>query len=306
MDGRDVVVPVGVEERSAAAVNGFVGLAGGLLLLVGGVATFVAVGVSTGDADPEGMQIAALVGAVVLLLCGALLLSALTVVPPGRVAVVQLFGRYLGTLRRSGLSLVVPFATRTRMSLRVRNFETERMKVNDATGNPVELAGIVVWQIEDTAAASFAVEDVEEFVAVQAEAALRHVARSYPYDAAEGVESLSGSTEDIAGRLDEEMSERMRLAGVRVLEVRISHLAYAPEIAQAMLQRQQAGAVVAARSQLVDGAVSMVRMALDELREQGVVELDDERRAAMVSNLLVVLCGDSRATPVVNAGTLYA
>ncbi|MGZ4612285.1 MAG: SPFH domain-containing protein, partial [Kineosporiaceae bacterium] len=184
--------------------------------------------------------------------------------------------------------------------------ETQRLKVNDADGNPVEVAAIVVWQIADTAQATFAVEDVIGFVTVQAESAVRHVARSYPYDAPEAVESLRGSTEVISGELAQEVAERVKVAGVEILEVRISHLAYAPEIAQAMLARQQASAVIAARSRIVDGAVGIVQMALNELSRQDVVDLDEERRAAMVSNLLVVLCGDSRATPIVNVGTLYS
>ena len=178
--------------------------------------------------------------------------------------------------------------------------------VNDADGNPVDIAAIVVWQIADTAQATFAVENVTDFVTVQAESALRHVARSYPYDGPDEVESLRGSTDVVSSELAEEVAERVSIAGVEVLEVRISHLAYSAEIAQAMLQRQQAAAVIAARTRIVEGAVSMVQMALEELTRAGVVELDEERRAAMVSNLLVVLCGDSRATPVVNAGTLYS
>jgi len=228
------------------------------------------------------------------------------VVQPGRTRVVQVFGRYVGTARRTGLLWLVPFSTKRTVSVRARNFETSRLKVNDADGNPVEIAGIVVWQVADTARATFAVEDVIGFVTVQAEAAVRHVARSYPYDGPGDVESLRGSTDVISDQLAQEVAERVSVAGVEVIEVRISHLAYAPEIAQAMLQRQQASAVIAARSRIVEGAVGMVQMALAELSRQGVVELDEERRAAMVSNLLVVLCGEARATPVVNAGSLYA
>jgi regulator of protease activity HflC (stomatin/prohibitin superfamily) len=239
-------------------------------------------------------------------LAAAVVLASLTIVQPGQTAVVQFFGRYVGTARRTGLVWLAPLTTRRTISVRVRNFETERLKVNDADGNPVDIAAIVVWQVADTAQAVFAVERVTDFVEVQSEAALRHVARTYPYDAPDEVESLRGSTEVISGELAQEVAERVSIAGIEVLEVRISHLAYAPEIAQAMLQRQQAAAVVAARSRIVEGAVGMVQMALTELSRQGVVELDEERRAAMVSNLLVVLCGDSRATPVVNTGTLYS
>jgi regulator of protease activity HflC (stomatin/prohibitin superfamily) len=240
------------------------------------------------------------------LLAAVLIVASITVVQPGQTIVVQLFGRYIGTVRQAGLQWLVPLTRRRTVSVRVRNFETARLKVNDADGNPVEIAGIAVWQVADTARATFAVEDAIGFITVQAESAVRHVARSYPYDGGAGVESLRGSTDVISGELAQEVAERVSVAGLEIIEVRISHLAYAPEIAQAMLQRQQAAAVVAARSTIVQGAVGMVQMALTELSRQGVVELDEERRAAMVSNLLVVLCGESRATPVVNAGTLYA
>jgi regulator of protease activity HflC (stomatin/prohibitin superfamily) len=232
-----------------------------------------------------------------------LILGSLVVVQPGETRVVQFFGRYIGTIRSTGFVWLLPFTTRKTMSVRIRNFETARLKVNDRSGNPVEVAAIVVWQIADTAKASFAVESYDDFVSVQADAAVRHVARSYPYDAGEDEDSLSGSTDIVSNELAEEVAARVTIAGVQIVEVRISHLAYASEIAQAMLQRQQAAAVVAARARIVEGAVGTVQMALSELSSQGVVELDAERRAAMVSNLLVVLCGDSRATPVVNTGS---
>lgn len=242
----------------------------------------------------------------ILILAGAVIGASITIIQPGQTNVVQLFGAYVGTARRTGLIWLPALTTRRTVSVRVRNFETARLKVNDADGNPVEIAGIVVWQVADTASATFAVEDVINFVNVQAEAAVRHVARSYPYDGPEGVESLRGSTDVISDELAREVAERVAGAGVEIIEVRISHLAYSPEIAQAMLQRQQAAAVVAARSRIVEGAVGMVQMALDELNRAGVVDLDEERKAAMVSNLLVVLCGEARPTPVVNTGTLYA
>lgn len=244
--------------------------------------------------------------AAVCVVAAAVLAGSITVIQPGRTNVVQLFGAYKGTARRTGLIWLPPLTTRRMVSVRVRNFETARLKVNDADGNPVEIASIVVWQVADTASATFAVEDVIDFVAVQAESAVRHVARSYPYDGPETVESLRGSTDVISDELAQEVAERVAVAGVEIIEVRISHLAYAPEIAQAMLQRQQAAAVVAARSRIVEGAVGMVQMALAELNRAGVVDLDEERKAAMVSNLLVVLCGEARPTPVVNTGTLYA
>ncbi|HYY11099.1 MAG TPA: SPFH domain-containing protein [Kineosporiaceae bacterium] len=291
-------IRVDVRERPAFQANGFVGLLVAGVLAAGAAWCLVR---AAADAAPG------LVLLGVLLAAGAVLvLASLTVIQPGQTSVVQFFGRYVGTARRTGLVWLAPLTTRRTISVRVRNFETERLKVNDADGNPVDIAAIVVWQVADTAQAVFAVENVTGFVEVQSEAALRHVARSYPYDAPDTVESLRGSTEVISGELAREVAERVSIAGIEILEVRISHLAYSPEIAQAMLQRQQAAAVVAARSRIVEGAVGMVQMALSELSRQGVVELDEERRAAMVSNLLVVLCGDSRATPVVNTGTLYS
>jgi regulator of protease activity HflC (stomatin/prohibitin superfamily) len=210
-------------------------------------------------------------------------------------------------VRRTGLSWILPLSDRRNVSIRVRNFETNHLKVNDADGNPVEIASIVVWQVADTARALYAVDDYLNFVRVQAESALRHVATTHPYDDPTDVGlSLRGSTDIVAGELAAEMAERVAIAGVEVVEVRISHLAYAPEIAQAMLRRQQASAVVAARSRIVDGAVGMVELALTRLSERGVVDLDEERKAAMVSNLMVVLCGDQPAAPVVNTGSLYA
>ena len=238
---------------------------------------------------------------------GVVTLTSLTVVQPGQTRVVRFFGRYVGTLRKTGLSLVIPFSDRRNVSIRVRNFETNHLKVNDADGNPVEIAAIVVWQVADTSRASFAVEDYLNFVRVQAESALRHVTTTHPYDnaGADGV-SLRGSTDLVAGELATEMGDRVSIAGVEIIEVRISHLAYAPEIAQAMLRRQQASAVVAARSRIVDGAVGMVEEALGRMRERNIVSLDEEREATMVSNLMVVLCSDQPASPVVNTGTLYS
>ena len=235
-----------------------------------------------------------------------LTLSALVIVAPGQARVIQFFGSYVGTVRRSGLWWTWPLVVRKAVSIRVRNFETAKVKVNDADGNPIEIAAIVVWRVADTAKAVYAVDDYPAFVSVQAESALRHVATGHPYDDTQGTgTSLRGSTDVVAGQLAREVSERVSVAGVEVMEVRISHLAFAPEIAQAMLRRQQANAVVAARSRIVDGAVGMVEMALRRLTERGVVELDEERTAAMVSNLMVVLCGDQPPSPVVNAGTLY-
>lgn len=246
-----------------------------------------------------------IVPGILLVAAGVLSLTGISVISPGETLVVQFFGRYVGTVRRTGLVLTVPLSTRQKVSVRVRNFETSELKVNDADGNPINIAAIVVWQVADTAKASFAVEDYDDFVVVQSESALRHVAMSHPYDGGNGTESLRGATELVSDEIAAEVAERIAVAGIEVIEARISHLAYAPEIAQAMLQRQQAGAIIAARERIVDGAVSMVESALQRLESDDVVALDDERRATMVSNLLVVLCGESRATPVVNAGSLY-
>ncbi|HEY8281862.1 MAG TPA: SPFH domain-containing protein [Leifsonia sp.] len=233
-------------------------------------------------------------------------LASLVVVQPGQTRVVQFFGRYVGTVRRSGLSWTLPLSTRRGVSVRVRNFETQHLKVNDAAGNPVEIAAIVVWQVADTAKATYAVDEYLSFVTVQAESALRHIATTHPYDNADAAgESLRGSTDAVAGELAREVAARVALAGIEIVEVRISHLAYAPEIAQAMLRRQQASAVVAARSLIVEGAVGMVETALTMLGERRIVDLDDERKAAMVSNLMVVLCGDQPPSPILNTGTLY-
>jgi regulator of protease activity HflC (stomatin/prohibitin superfamily) len=247
-------------------------------------------------------------GAVVAapIVIGALVATSLIMVQPGHTKVVRFFGSYAGTVRRTGLWWIVPLADRRNLSIRVRNFETNHLKVNDADGNPVEIAAIVVWQVADTSRASYAVDDYVNFVEVQSESALRHVATTHPYDdpTGEGT-SLRGNVDLVAAELAQEVAQRVTIAGVEIVEVRISHLAYAPEIAQAMLRRQQANAVVAARSRIVEGSVGMVEMALDRLKEHGIVELDEERKAAMVSNLLVVLCADQPASPVVNTGTLY-
>ncbi|HEU0103647.1 MAG TPA: SPFH domain-containing protein [Mycobacteriales bacterium] len=285
---------VDVAEWPARQANGFAGLGLALLLL----ALAAGAGLTT--------SVAGFVGAGFLAVAGFVVLSGLTVVQPGRTRVIQFFGRYVGTVRRTGLVWTLPLTTRRRVSVRVQNFETNRLKVNDRNGNPVELAAIVVWQVADTAKAMFAVEEYGAFVATQAESALRHVAVTHPYDGDDEETTLRGSTDQVSEELAREVAARITVAGVEVLEVRISHLAYAQEIAQAMLQRQQASAVVAARSMIVDGAVGMVELALERLNDRGIVELDEERKAAMVSNLLVVLCGDSRVTPVVNTGTLYA
>jgi hypothetical protein len=283
---------VDIREHQAWAISGWWGV------LV--VAVCIAGAVLLAHSSVKGVIAVPIVVAVVIL-------ASLIIVQPGETRVARFFGSYVGTVRETGLSWILPLSDRRNVSIRVRNFETNHLKVNDADGNPVEIASIVVWQVADTARALYAVDDYLNFVRVQAESALRHVATTHPYDdPTDAGLSLRGSTDIVAGELATEMAERVSIAGVEVVEVRISHLAYAPEIAQAMLRRQQASAVVAARSRIVDGAVGMVELALTRLRERGVVDLDEERKAAMVSNLMVVLCGDQPAAPVVNTGSLYS
>jgi len=235
------------------------------------------------------------------------LMAGLFIVNPNQARVLQLFGSYVGTAKVAGLRWVNPFYSKKLISLRVRSFESSHLKVNDKDGNPIELGAVVVWKVVDTAEATFEVDNYEAYVRVQSESALRNAATSYPYDSHDepDVISLRGSTAVVAEHLKQEMQQRLQKAGVEVVETRISHLAYAPEIAAAMLQRQQAGAIIAARTRIVEGAVGMVEMALASLSAKGVVHLDEERKAAMVSNLLVVLCGEKAAQPVVNAGTIY-
>ncbi|MFE4215441.1 SPFH domain-containing protein [Streptomyces sp. NPDC056844] len=294
-----------VREVTAHSIPG--GL--GLLLTVLGVFLGVALCIVGGVLGSDGNNAAG----VPLFILGLLLaiasffcMSGVKMVAPGEARVIQLFGRYVGTIRADGLRWINPLTSSRKISTRVRNHETAVLKVNDAYGNPIELAAIVVWKVEDTAQALFEVDDFLEFVATQTEAAVRHIAIEYPYDAHdEGGLSLRGNAEEITEKLAVELTARVQAAGVRIIESRFSHLAYAPEIASAMLQRQQAGAVVAARQQIVEGAVGMVEMALTRIAEQDIVELDSERKAAMVSNLMVVLCGDRAAQPVLNTGSLY-
>ena len=244
---------------------------------------------------------------IVLLVVMLILFMGFFMVHPNQAKVLQLFGTYVGSVRATGLRWANPFYSKESVSLRVRNFESGQMKVNDSSGNPIEIAAVVVWKVVDSAEAMFEVDDYESFVQIQSEAALRNMATSYPYEAHGGEEiALRSHPQAIAEKLREEVQDRLDKAGVEVIEARISHLAYAQEIASAMLKRQQAQAIVAARRQIVDGAVGMVQMALSELKEQGVVDLDEERKASMVSNLLVVLCGEENARPVVNTGSLYS
>jgi regulator of protease activity HflC (stomatin/prohibitin superfamily) len=283
---------VEIRERKAWATTGWLGV----LVFVVCIVAAIFLG-----------RTSAKVAVIAPIVLATIVAGSLVIVQPGQTKVVRFFGSYVGTVRRTGLSWILPLSDRRSVSIRVRNFETNHLKVNDADGNPVEIASIVVWQVADTSRALYAVDDYLNFVRVQAESALRHVATRHPYDdPAEDGLSLRGSTDAVAGELAAEVAERVAIAGVEIVEVRISHLAYAPEIAQAMLRRQQANAVVAARTRIVDGAVGMVELALDRLSERGIVDLDEERKAAMVSNLMVVLCGDQPAAPVVNTGTLYS
>ena len=282
------------QERPSNGAPGIPVLFAGLAAIVVGVALIVV-------ATPATVTIG-----VVLLVADSIVLIGLTPVKPGQARVVLLLGKYTGTVRETGLRWVNPFTTRQTISTRIRNHQTEVTKVNDADGNPIEIAAVVVWQVSDTAKAVFDVDSFEQFVAIQAETAVRHIANTYPYDAhQEGEISLRDSADEITRRLAEEIGARVASAGVSIVEARLSHLAYAPEIAQALLRRQQANAVEAARQRIVEGAVGMVDMALTRIPEQGIVELDEERKAAMVSNLLVVLCADRDTQPVVNTGTLY-
>jgi regulator of protease activity HflC (stomatin/prohibitin superfamily) len=280
---------------------------GGLMLaLVLGVMAGVPLLAATSGAFSEGGGPARILVVLVLEGVCALCLGGFFVVNPNEGRVLQFFGRYVGTARNEGLRWASPFYTKRRISLRVRSFESARLKVNDIDGNPIEIAAIIVWKVVDTAEACFQVDDYERFVTVQAESAVRNLATRYAYDSHdEAKPSLRGHTDTIAAELRDEIHDRLADAGVEVVEARISHLAYAPEIAQAMLQRQQAGAIIAARTLIVEGAVGMVEMALQHLSANKIVELDEERKAQMVSNLLVVLCGERGTQPVVNAGTIY-
>ena len=288
-----------IHERRVAALSGAIGLT--IALLLAGVAIYVFVG-----AVQAGRPLVLATVVLPLLILTALSAAGLFTVQPNQAVVLILFGSYVGTVRDSGWWWTNPFNTRRRLSLRVRSLNGHMIKVNDHAGNPVEIAAVVVWKVLDSAQAVFDVENYEDFVSEQSETAVRHLASIYPYDEYDSdAISLRGSTDKVSEALRAELQERLRPAGVQVVEARLSHLAYAPEIAGAMLQRQQAAAIIAARQRIVDGAVGMVEMALARLSANKIVELDEERKAAMVSNLLVVLCGERAATPVLNTGTLH-
>ncbi|MEM8883216.1 MAG: SPFH domain-containing protein [Planctomycetota bacterium] len=286
-----------MQEREVRGAPGFIALLG-TFGVVGGV-----IGLLVWN---DGDSVAIIVLSVLALIACFFALFGHVVVAPNESAVLLLFGKYNGTIKEDGWHYVFPFNSRKRVSLRVRNFETDRLKVNDLDGNPVEIAAVIVWKVVETAEASFEVDDYVHYVHVQSESALRNMATHYPYDTDKDDQiSLRGSTDDVAKKLQEEVDKRLDKAGVKVLEARITHLAYAQEIASAMLQRQQASAIIAARKKIVEGAVGMVEDALEHLSEGDIVELDEERKASMVSNLLVVLCGERAPQPVVNAGTLH-
>lgn len=283
-----------IKERERSVASGWIALSVLLLLLFGAVFVIIF------------MPIVLKILAAIWIPIDFFLMAGLFFINPNEARVLQLFGKYVGTARQEGLRYANPLYSKRRISLRVRNFETGKMKVNDVGGNPIEIAAIVVWKVIDTAEACFQVDDYEQFVRIQSESAVRNLATQYAYDSHDDeTVSLRGSTNDISEKLRGEIQERLDQAGVEVLEARISHLAYAPEIAEAMLRRQQAGAIVAARQLIVEGAVGMVEMALEQLSQKQIIELDHERKASMVSNLLVVLCGETATQPVINTGTLY-
>ena len=299
----EISQPVGqqVTERVARFWPGVRMLVLGIVLIPAGVAVLV-----VESHYRHGVADLLLTLGVLLFVASSFVLAGLTPIAPGRARVVQLFGRYRGTVRESGMQWVNPFTKRIVVSTRIRNQESAQAKVNDADGNPIEIAAVVVWQVHDTASAVYSVDDFTQFVTIQTETAVRHIASSYPYDnRGSGALSLRDNADEITQQLSAEVAIRVRPAGVHIIESRLTRLSYAPEIAQAMLRQQQASAVVGARQRIVEGAVGMVKLALERLQEEGVVELDEERKAAMVSNLLVVLCSEQATQQVVNTGSLY-
>ncbi len=291
-----------VTERPARFLPGLSMLVAGIVILLGATVLVVLATRQKGG----GLQTGLIIIAILAYLAGGLILRGLTAITPGHARVVQLFGRYRGTIRESGLQWVNPITERIVVSTRIRNQESAQAKVNDADGNPIEIAAVVVWQVRDTASATYSVDDYVQFVAIQTETAVRHIASSYPYDnRGSGALSLRDNAEEITQKLSAELTARVAPAGVHIIESRLTRLSYAAEIAQAMLRQQQASAVVGARQRIVEGAVGMVKLALERLQEEGVVELDEERKAAMVSNLLVVLCSEQATQQVVNTGSLY-
>lgn len=291
-----------MSEKVTKVYNGFLMLAVGILLMAASVTLFIL------NAEQEYVWMTVL-AVILMIITGILILPGLFIVNPNEAKVMVLFGKYAGSVRDNGFFWANPFYSKKKISLRARNLSGQKLKVNDKIGNPIEIAAVIVWKVEDTFKAFFDVDNYEQYVVIQSEASVRHLAQSYPYDSFEEMDeeqlTLRASTDKISHVLESELQERLKRAGVHVIEARLSHLAYAPEIAEAMLRRQQATAVVAARSQIVHGAVSMVEMALNQLADKHLVDLDEEKKAAMVSNLLVVLCSESSTSPVINTGTLY-
>lgn len=291
-----------MSEKVTKVYNGFLMLAVGILLMAASVTLFIL------NAEQEYVWMTVL-AVILMIITGILVLPGLFIVNPNEAKVMVLFGKYAGSVRDNGFFWANPFYSKKKISLRARNLSGQKLKVNDKIGNPIEIAAVIVWKVDDTFKAFFDVDNYEQYVVIQSEASVRHLAQSYPYDSFEEMDeeqlTLRASTDKISHVLESELQERLKRAGVHVIEARLSHLAYAPEIAEAMLRRQQATAVVAARSQIVHGAVSMVEMALNQLADKHLVDLDEEKKAAMVSNLLVVLCSESSTSPVINTGTLY-
>lgn len=293
-----------MKEKSIGSLPGIPTLLGTLVLMLAGTGAIILTAVAAKNGTGGGPML--LIAGIVLITIGVFLSAGLYMVQPNQAAVLSLFGKYVGTVKDNGLRWNNPFFTKRKVSQRVRNFESGKLKVNELDGSPIEIAAVIVWQVVDASEAVYNVDDYESFVHIQSESALRAMATSYPYDQhTEGQLALRSHATEISQHLKDELAERLADAGVQVLDARISHLAYAPEIAQAMLQRQQASAVIAARTQIVAGAVGMVEMALMELQKNDVVTLDEERKAHMVSNLLTVLCSDRGTQPIVNAGSLY-
>jgi len=289
-----------MHEKRAWRVSGYMALLLSVIAFVGGLYLVIA------EASSDVSSVAVIIVGLVLVLLAVIMLSAIVIVQPNEAKVVTFFGTYMGTITESGLWMVFPFTVKSKVSLKVRNFNSQKLKVNDAEGNPIEIGAVIVFKVTDTAKASFDVDEYETFVEIQSETAIRHIAANYPYDIFDdpNVVTLRGNADEVASEMTKELQNRLEVAGVQVLETRLTHLAYAPEIASAMLQRQQAIAIVASRQKVVEGAVGMVDMALRQLEANG-VELDTERRAAMVNNLMVAIVSDRSATPVINTGTLY-
>lgn len=290
-----------MQTKKAWYTNGFLALLSALIFAAGGIVLLV---IGGNETEPNGWLIFA---GILLLLLFLVTLTSLTIVQPNQAKVITFFGKYKGTISESGLWLVTPFSGKAKVSLKVRNFNSEKLKVNDKEGNPIEIGAVIVFKVTDTAKALFEVDKYERFVEIQSETAIRHIAAHYTYDTFEDENgpSLRGNANEVAIELSQELQERLAVAGVEVIETRLTHLAYAPEIANAMLQRQQAVAIISARQKIVEGAVEIVDSALHQLEARG-VELDIERRAAMINNLLVAIVSDKAATPVINTGTMYA